>query len=118
MRDKLVDPVGLRNTAKPKKIVFQKRCSYRRKPISRRERLKPTKCEQDAEHKARGAKGAVIRARMRFEVAPACLFTAAACAFCSSFLLQQKLKLPNDQYLWHRKSSTSEGGIQLLQRIT
>ena len=80
MRDKLVDPVGLRTTAKPKKIVFQKRCSYRRKPISRRERLKPTQCELAAEQNARAAKSVLIKARMRFEVATAWLFTADACA--------------------------------------
>lgn len=67
MRDKLVDPVGLRTTAKPTKIVFQKRCSYRRKPISRRERLKPTQCELAAEQNARAAKSVLIKARMRFE---------------------------------------------------
>jgi len=54
MRDKLVDPVGLRNTAKPKKIVFQKRCSYRRKPISRSELSESIRVCQQTELKERG----------------------------------------------------------------
>lgn len=52
---------------KPLTLAFNKRCTYRRRPISRSTRMRPTICEQDAEKFSRAAKGKVIRDRLRWE---------------------------------------------------
>jgi len=51
----------------PLTLAFNKRCTYRRRPISRSTRMAPTKCEKDAEKFSHAAKGKVIRDRLRWE---------------------------------------------------